>query len=704
MSEREHTAAHADPALDALAAHDAAVAAGGRSIWLGAEPTYTASASEATEWLYDALGADKWERAQRMLVRLAGHAEGAAVLRSVGRLYAGEDAPRWSLGLFSRRDGAPLWTGPPDPLLADTPGPPPAPQALAQALVSALQSKAFSAVWMQVDAPLPARIVFRADGRALPTDPMQEPRLARPSIHGKRDEGSEPRDTLAEGGTFIVACGEEEGVLRVELPPIFDVDRFCHVLDALSQAALACELPALVIAGHPPPVDASVAWTTITPDPAVIEVNMAPVAEAVDLLVRLRELQSVADAEGLAPLRLHYNGAESDSGGGGQVTLGGPSPEQSPFIVEPSLLPSLVRYFNRHPSLSYMHAPDSVGPGSQAPRADEGVPEFFRELALTLELLKREAHPSAETLWTAFAPFLADPSGNMHRTEINVEKFWNPYLGARGRQGLVEFRALRMGPSAEATAALAALLRAVVAMLADHPLDEPLVDWGDVLHQRFSLPFYLRRDLLEVLADLRTHGFALEEPLVTYLLDDRHRLLAQRVIMDCRVEIRRAVEFWPLVGDVATQEYGGSRAIDASTSRIEIRLCPSTVDTKLGDWTLSASDWELPLRDDRDELGSVRVIGLRYRSFVPARGLHPTLAVREALPLMLTHPVHGAWRITLHEWRPDGAPYPGLPASVEEARARRDARCVVEATDSVARTCPPPPEACGDYIVDLRWQ
>ena len=146
---------------------------------------------------------------------------------------------------------------------------------------------------------------------------------------------------------------------------------FQRLLDALSTAALSIDAPALILAGYPPPVDEHISWMTVTADPAVIEINMAPVPRTADLLRDLRQLDSVTVAEGLASYRLQYNGEESDSGGGGQITLGGPRAESSPFLTKPHLLPGLVRYFNRHPSLSYLHAFESVGPASQAPRVDE---------------------------------------------------------------------------------------------------------------------------------------------------------------------------------------------------------------------------------------------------------------------------------------------------------------------------------------------
>ena len=108
-----------DDVMRALRAHDEDLDRCGPCIWVGAEPTYTDRMSEQPEWLFDALGDDKRKRADRILARLARSRIGAAVVRSVGRQYGGESLPRWSLGLYARRDGKPVWNGPPDPLLAD---------------------------------------------------------------------------------------------------------------------------------------------------------------------------------------------------------------------------------------------------------------------------------------------------------------------------------------------------------------------------------------------------------------------------------------------------------------------------------------------------------------------------------------------------------------------------------------------------------
>jgi uncharacterized protein (DUF2126 family) len=98
-------------------------------------------------------------------------------------------------------------------------------------------------------------------------------------------------------------------------------------------------------------------------------------------------------------------------------------------------------------------------------------------------------------------------------------------------------------------------------------------------------------------------------------------------------------------------------------------------------------------------------MGLRYRSFVPWTGLHPGIGVQAPVVLTLLPPAGGhGLQITLHEWQPQGAPYQGLPATLEEAGKRRDERFVVEELplEHVPESLPPPAEALSDYCLDLR--
>lgn len=707
------------PAFEqAIRAHDRLLERHDLAIWVGAEPTFTDRRSEAPEWLSEALGPRKERHARQMLAEYLKRAPGSAVLRTLGRQYPQEDRPRWNLGLYQRRDGQPAWSGPADPLLEPEPLPLPegALEEFWERLAQRLGTRGWTALLFTVESYPNLRVAFRRDRLPLLANPAREPRLARPSLYGQPISPRGPRDELAEQGTFLVGIGwpgpdRDLGLVAapcVELPACGETVLFLSLLEAVGEAANAARLPGLILTGFPPPVDATVAWTALTPDPAVVEINLAPSPDVAGFLKAARIGFAAAAAAGLSPYRLHYNGQLSDSGGGGQLTLGGPSPDRSPFLSHPGLLPGLIGYFNRHPALSYYFAGDFVGNSSQAPRPDERATDIFEELALALDLLVRQRNPTPDSLWQSLSPFLADPAGNPHRSEINIEKLWNPALPGRGQRGLVEFRAFRMPPTPERLAARAALLRAVAARLILKPVTPELAYWGRELHDRFALPFYLRADLWDVLDDLASAGLGLGQPLIAELLDDSHPVLGEVEFGDCRLQVRRALEFWPLLGDAVSQEHGHSRLVDASTARLEINLRarPGADPAAPADWRLAANGYRLPLRREDELGGETWLCGLRYRRFKPWTGLHPTLGAQGPIELMLGHPRQpGALRITLHEWKPQGGGYDGLPADLAEAAARRAERFVVERLDAAPAMPPlePPRRALTPYCLDLRW-
>lgn len=713
MSARAIDSAAARAAFEqAVRDHDAAVAHSGAVIWVGAEPTFTDRLSEASEWLSVALGRDKETRARRMLRALSAVAPGALVLRTVGRQYPREPRARWSLGLYQRRDGTPFWTGPPDPMQGLVTAGLPDLDVFAVQLEQALRIQGWMARSLRADLPFGLRVMFACDPSVPLPDPTAEPHLLRPSVHALKLPSEGLVDELAGVGVYLLSLGMHADIdgeppcACLELPALPDVPTFLRCLQVIGQAAAASGLQSLILQGYPPPVDATVAWTTVTPDPAVIEVNQAPAPDVQTLLAWDRELFGVAESTGLKPYRLYYNGTVADSGGGGQITLGGPTPAHSPFFVAPHLLSRLVRYLNAHPSLSYLFAPDSIGSHSQAPRPDEGVRESLAELAVALEQLQRNPAPTPEAIWRGLSPFLADPSGNPHRSEINIEKLWNPYLPGRGHLGLVEFRALRMAMSSDHAAALAALLRAVVAMLANADVVPTLVEWGAALHERFAMPYYLRRDLLEILADLRAHGLGLGEPLVDQLFVHSRRLMGVLEREGCRLELEQALEFWPLIGDVASQESGGARLVDASTARLQVALRPlSGHPVDIDGWQVLVDGYRLPLRSEHDAAGPVRLYGLRYRRFSPLQGLHPSIPAHGPITLTLRHrSLARATSVTLHEWHPQGMAYPGLPVDLQDAAARRAERFVVVTREAPTpeQRLEPPPTALSGYCLDLR--
>jgi uncharacterized protein (DUF2126 family) len=314
-----------------------------------------------------------------------------------------------------------------------------------------------------------------------------------------------------------------------------------------------------------------------------------------------------------------------------------------------------------------------VGSASQGPRPDEGTRERWDELGVALGWLEHVADRgelSPDQLWHGLGPLLVDASGNSHRAELNVEKLWNPHIAIHGprhgKMGVVELRAIRMPERPGMLAALVALFRSLIARLAVSDYREPLVDFHDDLHDRFALPAALHRDLRLVLGDLDEHRLGIPALLRRELECWRPPGITCR-LGDATLVLRPALEFWPLVGDVASQERAPARWVDASTQRWEI-----SVDGAGPDRIAIGGKWARlrPIGDD------VRAIGVRRRVYQPSPGLHPGLPVNDPLT------IEWAWQgraqtIELWAWRPYGGPYRSLPPDDREALERRSERVKV---------------------------
>lgn len=704
----------------AISAHDEAVASSGIDVWIGAEPTFTNRYAESPEWLSEALGETKQGFALRITRKLHKHYPGSIVLRSLGRQYADEEQPRWSLGLYRRRDGHLLADNlPSDPLDASCACDKKKLETFWRSLCDQLNHNGLSASAFKLDIDMGMRILFTVDtqtstdgsARRLCIDPDKDPRLKRESLQSHPIPPEGLTDELAADGLYLICIGFTDGAPEnssrpaIEIAGFPDVELFTRFVQRVASAANTAGLAGLVWQGFPPPVDARVAWMTLTPDPAVLEVNEAPASSISAFLDMSRRLFDVVQSSGLSPYRLNYNGDIAESGGGGQFTIGGPSAEKSPFFVSPHLLSRLVVYLNHHPALSYWFAPIYVGSSSQSPRTDENVFESFSELQVSLQHLDESESPTPEFIWRSLSPFLVDTSGNAHRSEINIEKLWNPYLPSRGCLGLVEFRAFRMVQDAESAAAIAALLRSLVVMLARQKSHPELIEWGSRLHDRFALPFYLLQDLHRVFADLRSAGLGLGAPIIQRLCADHWRHVGDAELDGCRLDVDLAIEFWPLLGDAAEQA-GGSRLVDASTKRLQLSLRKGGAQkTNLEDWRLQVGQYWIPFSSETDEEGDVLIAGLRYRAFVPWVGMHPGLGAQTPIVLYLLPPSgQTGLRCTLHDWQPEGKPYDGLPDHFEEARRRIAERFVVEpiARNQAPEPVNPPRQAVTEYCLDLR--
>ncbi|HET9869446.1 MAG TPA: transglutaminase family protein, partial [bacterium] len=356
--------------------------------------------------------------------------------------------------------------------------------------------------------------------------------------------------------------------LHVFLPPLSLLEHFLELVGRVEAAASALHL-SVVVEGYEPPADPRLLNFRVTPDPGVLEVNVHPAADWPSLKTEMEVLYEEARKTGLSAVKFTVNGRSVGSGGGSHLVLGASIPEQSPFFRQPRLLPAMISYWQRHPSLSYFFASQSVGPTSQAPRPDEARHDALYELENAMRRIPKEGALPFWRLDRLFRHLLVDVSGNTHRTEFCIDKLFDP-SSTRGRQGLLELRAFEMAPHPRMALLQALLVRALVAKLYTAPLPDQLTRWGTALNDRFMLPWYLWQDLTEVLEDLSRDGLAFDPGWFQAHFNFRFPLCGKALIEGFELEVRTALEPWPVLGEEAGPAV--SRAIDASTERVQVSL------------------------------------------------------------------------------------------------------------------------------------
>ncbi len=537
------------------------------------------------------------------------------------------------------------------------------------------------------DSPIGLRLPLRSLRAGLPLQVEEEdavppdPRRVPPEEEKKQRALKTPaplpaRPPPADPIRTAVSIEAREGTLFVFLPPLASAADFFDLVAAIDAVRTDLAID-LMLEGYPPPPSPALRRLSVTPDPGVLEVNVPPTESTRAYVAQLETVFDAALHAGLHAEKYQVDGRMSGSGGGNHLTLGGPTPLESPFLTRPDLLASLITFVQHHPSLSYMFTGLFVGPTSQAPRLDEARTDtlYEAEIALARAFETAEA-ASPPPPWLAdmlFRHLLVDVTGNTHRAEICIDKLFSPD-GAHGRQGLVELRAFEMPPHVRMATAQVILVRSLLAAFAREPYDRPLVRFGQSLHDRFLLPHWMWRDFEDVLAFLAARGLPLPADAYRPFVELRCPLVGNLVAGDVRLEVRNAIEPWHVLGEELTAT-GTSRYVDSSMERIEVRATGLVPDRHL----VLVNGQALPLVPTGT--AGEYVGGVRFRAWAPPHSLHPHLGIHHPLRLDVldTWGQRSLGACAYHVWHPEGRAFDAPPLTRFEAAARRAQRFTVEA-------------------------
>ncbi|WP_139959097.1 transglutaminase family protein [Flavicella sediminum] len=455
-----------------------------------------------------------------------------------------------------------------------------------------------------------------------------------------------------------------DGKLYLFLPPLDSVDAFLDLIASIEATAKELKIP-VILEGYNPPHDNRIESMKITPDPGVIEVNVHPMKNWGELVENTLSLYEEAKKCRLGTEKFMLDGKHTGTGGGNHVTLGGISPSDSPLLRKPSLLRSLLTFWQHHPGLTYLFSGSFVGATSQAPRIDEARMENLYELEIAFSQIPKDGEVPFWLTDRLFRHLLTDLTGNTHRAEFCIDKLYSPD-SSTGRLGILELRGFDMPPHPQMSLVQMLLVRALVAWFWKKPYEHNLVRWGTELHDKFLIEHFVREDVRDIVQQLNKAGYKFQEDWFDPFFEFRFPLHGMLDIGDIHMELRAGIEPWNVLGEEMTGG-GTARYVDSSLERLQVKVSNFVSER----YVLTCNGVKVQLQPTR--VKGEFVAGVRYKAWDPHSALHPTIGVDTPLAFDIVDTwnrksIGGCKYFVAH---PGGRSYETFPVNSFEAESRR---------------------------------